>query len=134
MRLATGLALVLLMMMLSACVSESSIRVDLTQSATADDFARLNPEGNGTLSVGFDRHLEPKEDVKMYVPLLNYLERALRKITTSDRKARIIHTFSDGFPRDLPTVNHLRPDQQSLIRAMTADVAWAYSECANALS
>ena len=34
------------------------------------------PVSEGVLAVGFDRPLEPKEDVRMYGPLLTYLERA----------------------------------------------------------
>jgi phosphonate transport system substrate-binding protein len=76
---------------LVACdLHEPSLSIDLSRAANANDLARLPPDSDGTLYVGFDRRLEPKEDVKMYVPLLNYLER------TTGYRFRLHPTPRDG--------------------------------------
>ena len=75
-RIVVWCTLALMAASLAACdLRESSTQVDLTRAANADDLARLRPEGDGSLYVGFDRRLEQKEDVKIYVPFLRYLER-----------------------------------------------------------
>ena len=48
------------------------------------------PAQGGTFNVGFDRRLEPKEDVRMYAPLLSYLER------TTGRSFHLHVTPRDG--------------------------------------
>ena len=134
-RLATGFALVLLLVMLNACARESSIRVDLARAVTADDVARLDPEGNGTLSVGFDRRLEPKEDVKMYVPLLNYLERATGyrfKLRPTPKDENVVDALGRGTIQFaiVGTLSYLqahsRYGAQPLVRGLNADGQGVY--------
>jgi len=134
-RLLIGLVLLLLIASLSACATESSIRVDLARAATADDLARLLPEGNGTLSVGFDRRLEPKEDVKMYVPLLNYLERATGyrfKLRPTLKDGNVVDDLGRGTIQFaiVGTLSYLqahnRYGAQSLVRGLNADGQGVY--------
>lgn len=90
-RIAPGLVIALIALNLAACdLSEPLPRIDLTRAASANDLASLKPEGDGTLYVGFDRRLEPKEDVKIYVPLLKYLER------TTTYRFKLRPTAKDG--------------------------------------
>ena len=49
-----------------------SLSKNLQSSAVSESV----PVQEGDLVVGFDRRLEPKEDVRMYAPLLTYLENA----------------------------------------------------------
>lgn len=94
------LGIFLVALIATSCnVREPSTRVDLSRVADANDLARLYPEGNGTLHVGFDRRLEPKEDAKMYVPLLNYLERTTRyrfKLHPTAKEGNVVDDLGNG--------------------------------------
>ncbi|KTE92474.1 phosphate/phosphite/phosphonate ABC transporter substrate-binding protein [Desulfitobacterium hafniense] len=67
---------VLISILLTGCSGqgERAIDIDLTNRSYTE--ARSDsPEASNVIYFGFDRRLETKEDVKMYVPLLNYLEK-----------------------------------------------------------
>lgn len=130
MHLAAGWVLVLMLMSLSACATERSTPVNLARAATAEDLAKLEPPGDGRLYVGYDRRLDPKEDVKMYVPLLRYLER------TTNYRFQLHPTSKDGNVVDdlghgtiqfaiVGTLSYLqahsRYGAQALVRGLNAD-------------
>lgn len=53
---------------------EKAIDIDLANRSYTETRSNL-PETSNVIYFGFDRRLETKEDVKLYVPLLNYLEK-----------------------------------------------------------
>ena len=125
-----GLVFVLLLVSLSACATENSTPVNLTRTATANDLARLRPEGDGRLYVGFDRRLEPKEDVKMYVPLLNYLERTTSfrfQLRPTPKDGSIVDDLGRGTVQFaiVGTLSYLQAHSrygvQPLVRGLNAD-------------
>lgn len=128
--LMAGLALVLLITTSSACATESSTHVNLDRAATAEDLAKLEPQGDGRLSVGFDRRLDPKEDVKMYVPLLDYLERTTPyrfQLRPTPKEGSVVddlghRTIQFGIVGTLSYLQaHSRYGAQALVRGLNAD-------------
>ena len=55
-------------------VEQRAIEVDLGTRSNSQARQLSTAEDQNVIYFGFDRRLEPKEDVKMYVPLLSYLE------------------------------------------------------------
>ena len=64
----------LLALVVACSTGEAPIPVHL-DSAPVVTFEEVDPSTPGALYVGFDRRLEPKENVRIYLPLLRYLER-----------------------------------------------------------
>lgn len=131
-----GLGIVLTALNLMACdIQEPSTRVDLARAADPSDLARLRPEGDGTLYVGFDRRLEPKEDVKMYVPLLNYLERTTGfrfRLRPTPKEGNVVDDLGRGVVQFaiVGTLSYLqahsRYGAQPLVRGLNADGQGVY--------
>jgi phosphonate transport system substrate-binding protein len=70
------LLLIALSLLLTACSAEPAVGVTLSNKLQTG-IVQVDLGAPATaFSVGFDRRLEPKEDVRMYAPLLTYLERA----------------------------------------------------------
>lgn len=76
-------AVLLVISLLSvACTSRSNLRMIKLEDSSPYKGISIIPEttnvseiqGNKVYTFGFDRRLQPKEDIKMYVPLLKYLE------------------------------------------------------------
>ena len=70
------LLLVGLSLLLAGCAAEPSINVSLSENLLNGTVRAPVQPDDGAVTVGFDRRLEPKEDVRMYAPLLAYLGRA----------------------------------------------------------
>lgn len=128
-RRAAAWALVLLTS-LSACATESSTPVNLARAATTEDLAKLKPQGDGRLYVGFDRRLDPKEDVKMYVPLLDYLERTtpyLFQLRPTSKEGNVVEDLGRGTVQFaiVGTLSYLqahgRYGAQALVRGLNID-------------
>lgn len=67
---------VVLSTLLTGCSSQAEKAIDIDLDNRSYTEARSNSqEVSDVIYLGFDRRLETKEDVKMYVPLLNYLEK-----------------------------------------------------------
>jgi phosphonate transport system substrate-binding protein len=62
---------------ISGCQDNVPVKIDLQKTVSAEQLQEMVKAKTKAdyYYVGFDRRLEPSEDVKMYVPLLNYLER-----------------------------------------------------------
>ncbi|ACL19261.1 phosphonate ABC transporter, periplasmic phosphonate-binding protein [Desulfitobacterium hafniense DCB-2] len=70
------LLIILSFSMLTGCSSQGEEAIDIDLANRSYNEARSNsPEISDAIYFGFDRRLETKEDVKMYVPLLNYLRK-----------------------------------------------------------
>ena len=97
-RLLAGLlALLLPILLLSAC-GPAPHRVDLTADLNAELPGAPPPEP-GVYYFGFDRRLEPAEDVRIYVPFLRYLERATGyrfQLKPSPRTGSVVDELGNG--------------------------------------
>ncbi|KLU62520.1 ABC transporter, phosphonate, periplasmic substrate-binding protein [Peptococcaceae bacterium CEB3] len=69
-----GLTLIILFSV-TGCQTNAPENIDLQKTVTAAQLRAMVKTKSKYYYVGFDRRLEPSEDVKMYVPLLHYLER-----------------------------------------------------------
>ena len=59
----------------SGCQASAPVKIDLQKTVSSKQLQEMVKAKADYYYVGFDRRLEPSEDVKMYMPLLNYLER-----------------------------------------------------------
>lgn len=59
----------------SGCQVTAPVKIDLNKTVSAEELQNMVITNRDYYYVGFDWRLEPSQDVKMYVPLLNYLER-----------------------------------------------------------
>ncbi len=74
----TGIIVALTLMLVffvSGCQTTAPVKINLQKTVTAEQLQDMVKTKADYYYVGFDRRLEPSEDVKMYMPLLNYLER-----------------------------------------------------------
>ncbi len=67
--------IIMLVLLISGCQAAAPEKIDLQKTVSAAQLRAMVKTPTKYYYVGFDRRLEPSEDVKMYVPLLNYLER-----------------------------------------------------------
>lgn len=58
----------------SGCQATAPVKIDLKKTVSARQLQEMVTTKNDYYYVGFDWRLEPSEDVKMYIPLLNYLD------------------------------------------------------------
>ena len=65
----------MIVFLISGCQTAAPEKIDLQKTVSAAQLRTIVKTPTKYYYVGFDRRLEPSEDVKMYVPLLNYLER-----------------------------------------------------------
>lgn len=65
----------IIMFFISGCQASAPIKIDLQKTVSSKQLQKMVKTKVEYYYVGFDRRLEPSEDVKMYVPLLNYLDR-----------------------------------------------------------
>lgn len=90
----------LLSTLLAGCSNqgEKAIDIDLTNRSYTE--VRSNsPDSSDVIYFGFDRRLETKEDVKMYVPLLKYLEKETGynfKIHVTPVKSSVVEELGQG--------------------------------------
>lgn len=70
------LLLIGLSLLLTACSAEPAVAVSLSKKLQGGLVQVDTATSADVYNVGFDRRLEPKEDVRMYAPLLDYLGRA----------------------------------------------------------
>jgi phosphonate transport system substrate-binding protein len=61
-------------LLLFACQSEAAQTVSLTQNVQQGEVAPPIPQKTAVWQIGFDRRLEPKEDVRQIASLTNWLE------------------------------------------------------------
>lgn len=67
---------VLVSILVTGCGAQGDKAIDINLANRSYTETRSNlTETSNVIYFGFDRRLETKEDVKMYVPLLNYLEK-----------------------------------------------------------
>ena len=72
---AWALLLALIMMLLAACSSEQTLSINLTQNLQGGEVQPPIPANTAGWRVGFDRRLEPKEDVRQIASLTNWLQK-----------------------------------------------------------
>lgn len=78
---------------------EKTVSVSLSKNLQGPGTKVDLPASEGVLTVGFDRRLEPKEDVRMYGPLLAYLERATGRpfrLHVTPRDASVVDEIGSG--------------------------------------
>ena len=73
--LPTIMLILMLVFLISGCQTSEPEKIDLQKTVSAAQLRAMVKTPIKYYYAGFDRRLEPSEDVKMYVPLLNYLER-----------------------------------------------------------
>ncbi|MCL5677483.1 MAG: phosphate/phosphite/phosphonate ABC transporter substrate-binding protein [Firmicutes bacterium] len=96
-RLMAGLLALLPVLLLSAC-GPAPHQVDLTADVNAELPAAPPPEP-GVYYFGFDRRLEPAEDVRIYVPFLRYLENVTGyrfQLKPSPRGGSVVDELGNG--------------------------------------
>lgn len=135
-RIVLWLSVIAIALGLAGCdIRESSTQVNLARAADANDLARLRSIGDGTLYIGFDRRLEPKEDVKMYIPLLRYLERTTTyrfKLHPTPKEGNVVDDLGRGTIQFaiVGTLSylqaHTRYGAQPLVRGLNADGRGVY--------
>ena len=68
-----GLTLIIVFLV-SGCQPAAPVKIDFQKTASANQVQEMVKTKADYFYVGFDRRLKPSEDVKMYLPLLTYLE------------------------------------------------------------
>jgi len=71
----TTVFIIMIVLFSSGCQVTAPVKIDLQKTVSADQLQEMVTTKADYYYVGFDWRLEPSEDVKMYIPLLNYLER-----------------------------------------------------------
>jgi phosphonate transport system substrate-binding protein len=66
--------LIIIVLFSGGCSAAIPPKIDLQKTVTAAQLQNMVKTKTNYYYVGFDWRLEPSEDVKMYLPLLNYLE------------------------------------------------------------
>lgn len=65
--------MLVLLFLLGACAREPAFSVHLSENLLANEAVRPSVQEDGVWAFGFDRRLEPKEDVRMNASLLRWL-------------------------------------------------------------
>ncbi len=92
-------AVIALLLFLVGCSQETTVQVRLSQNLLGSDARVPVSLSSGALVVGFDRRLEPKEDVRMYGTLLAYLERQIGRqfrLHVTPREGDIVDEIGAG--------------------------------------
>ncbi|KKM11100.1 phosphate/phosphite/phosphonate ABC transporter substrate-binding protein [Clostridiales bacterium PH28_bin88] len=127
MRKVIVLTIIILLLFLGGCNSQDVIRVDLSKTSSEVMVDRPNPPRQGVYYFGFDRRLEIKEDVKMYVPFLRYLEKKTGyqfKLHITPRNKSIVDELGNGVVQfaAVGTVSYLQAQEKygvkSLVRGL----------------
>lgn len=71
----TSVLLFMLVIFASGCEVTAPVKIDLQKTVSAEQLQEMAKTKANYYYVGFDWRLEPSEDVKRFIPLLNYLER-----------------------------------------------------------
>ena len=74
-RILTVFLLTLIILFSSGCQNASPPKIDLHKTVSSEQLQKMTTTKDNYFYVGFDWRLSPSEDVKRYIPLLNYLER-----------------------------------------------------------
>ena len=107
MRKLTCWLLIVSCFLVTACASQTSPKIDLSKAFNSNLAEVKNPnivnpspvDQDNVYYFGFDRRLEIKEDVRMYVPLLRYLERETGykfKLHITPKNASIANELGTG--------------------------------------
>jgi len=95
----TGICVAVGLLLLLGCVNTGAIKSVKLSEVTFEELQFPQEENQNVLVFGFDRRLEPKEDVKMYVSFLRYLEKATGyrwKLYISEKDGGIVHDLGTG--------------------------------------
>jgi len=121
-----------LLLVLAGCVSqEQALPVHLSHLVAESELTRPAPtQEEQIITFGFDRRLEPKEDVKMYVSFLRYLERETGyrfKLHVSSRDGGVVRDLGIGVVQfaAIGTLSYLQARQRygvrMLVRGLNAE-------------
>ncbi|AFM42487.1 ABC-type phosphate/phosphonate transport system, periplasmic component [Desulfosporosinus acidiphilus SJ4] len=64
-----------IILFVGGCQTTAPLKIDLKKTISAGQLKEMVKDSSNYYHVGFDWRLEPSEDVKMYIPLLNYVDR-----------------------------------------------------------
>lgn len=120
----------------AGCVNlEKPKKVSLTQTPVSRVRVPDQVNGSGVLYFGFDRRLDPSEDVKMYAPFLRYLERETGyrfKLRVTLRNGNIVEDLGTGAVQfaAIGTLSYLEANKrygvQALVRGVTGQKKGEY--------
>lgn len=83
----------------AACTTQPGVKVNLESTSSVYVAVEELPAEEGLFYFGFDRCLEPKEEVKMYVSFLRYLEKATGyrfRLRITPRNSSIVDELGTG--------------------------------------
>ena len=93
------LFLALLAAVLTACSGERALSVSLSQNIQRGEVAPPVPQKTAVWHIGFDRRLEPKEDVRQIASLTNWLEKKTGlplEIVVTPRGSNVVDDLCSG--------------------------------------
>lgn len=126
-----AIAAVLAMMVLlgtAGCVSlEKPKKISLAQTPISQVPVPDQGNGSGILYFGFDRRLDPSEDVRMYAPFLRYLERETGyrfKLRVTPRNGSVVEDLGTGVVQfaAIGTMSYLEAHKRYGVRALVRGV------------
>lgn len=90
----------ILLIVITGCNNQGEKTIDIDLSNRSYNATRsINEESQDVIYFGFDRRLETKEDVKIYIPLLEYLEKETGyqfKIHVTPANSNIVEELGQG--------------------------------------